>query len=61
MRFGGDQPYEFEPPPEPVPAGTYTPPRTPEWVTDIAKWRSLSRAERRALERHHRKAGRRAE
>lgn len=42
---------------EPVtaPAGKCTPPRTPPWVTDVAKWRSLSRAERRALERHHRR------
>jgi len=30
-------------------------PRTPAWVADPAKWATLSRAERRALERHHRK------
>jgi len=30
-------------------------PAVPPWVTDVRKWQSLSRAERRALERHHRK------
>lgn len=30
-------------------------PKVPAWVTDPEKWQSLSRAERRALERHHRK------
>lgn len=29
--------------------------RVPDWVRDPAKWVTLSRAERRALERHHRK------
>jgi len=55
MRFGGDQPYE--PAPEPKRAGRQLP-AVPAWVTDPAKWVTLSRAERRALERHHRKAGR---
>jgi len=30
-------------------------PAVPPWVQDAAKWVTLSRAERRALERHHRK------
>lgn len=30
-------------------------PKVPAWVNDPVKWRSLSRAERRQLERHHRK------
>lgn len=30
-------------------------PATPPWVTDVQKWQDLSRAERRQLERHHRK------
>lgn len=30
-------------------------PVTPPWVTDVQKWQSLPRAERRKLERHHRK------
>lgn len=33
-------------------------PRIPEWVVDHEKWLTLSRPERRALERHHRKQGR---
>lgn len=30
-------------------------PAVPSWVRDPAKWVTLSRADRRALERHHRK------
>lgn len=30
-------------------------PAVPSWVQDAEKWQSLSRADRRALERHHRK------
>jgi hypothetical protein len=30
-------------------------PAVPSWVQDSAKWVTLSRADRRALERHHRK------
>lgn len=30
-------------------------PAVPSWVQDPEKWQSLSRADRRALERHHRK------
>jgi hypothetical protein len=30
-------------------------PAVPDWVQDPAKWVTLSRADRRALERHHRK------
>lgn len=33
-------------------------PRVPPWVRDPVKWASLSRRERRALERHHRKVNR---
>jgi hypothetical protein len=35
--------------------GKPTPARVPEWVKDPAKWRSMTRADRRAVERHHRK------
>jgi hypothetical protein len=35
-------------------------PKVPTWVADAGKWQSLSRAERRALERHHRRQGKRA-
>lgn len=43
----------------PVPAELgRTLPAVPSWVKDPAKWVTLSRAERRALERHHRKATR---
>lgn len=34
-------------------------PAVPEWVADPARWQTLSRAERRALERHHRREMRR--
>lgn len=34
-------------------------PAVPSWVQDPAKWVALSRADRRALERHHRKQQRR--
>lgn len=54
MRFGGDQPYEVEPEPAPVRAGRQLP-RVPPWVTDTAKWLTLSRTERRKLERHHKR------
>jgi Trm5-related predicted tRNA methylase len=30
-------------------------PKVPPWVTDLAKWGSLSRAERRKMERYHRR------
>jgi len=30
--------------------------QVPDWVRDPAKWQTLSRAERRALIRHHKKA-----
>jgi hypothetical protein len=32
-----------------------TPARVPEWVKDPAKWQAMTRAERRATERYHRK------
>lgn len=32
-----------------------TPPKVPSWVTDVAKWGSLTRYERRQMERFHRK------
>lgn len=32
-----------------------TPARVPEWVKDPAKWQTMTRAERRAVERHHRR------
>lgn len=32
-----------------------TPARVPEWVKDPVKWQALSRADRRELERHHRR------
>jgi len=32
-----------------------TPARVPEWVRDSAKWQTMTRAERRAVERHHRR------
>jgi hypothetical protein len=54
MRFGGDQPYEVDPGAVDAPAGRDLP-RIPPWVTDTAKWLTLSRTERRKLERHHRK------
>lgn len=38
---------------------TPTPPKVPSWVVDLAKWGSLSRAQRRALIRHHAKQARR--
>lgn len=34
-------------------------PAVPSWVADPAKWVTLSRADRRALERHHRRQGKR--
>jgi hypothetical protein len=33
--------------------------KVPPWVADPVKWRSLSRRERRALERHHKRETRR--
>lgn len=33
--------------------------RVPDWVRDPAKWQTLSRSERRALQRHHEKEMRR--
>lgn len=38
-----------------APRAGRTLPAVPPWVTDPAKWVTLSRADRRALERHHRK------
>lgn len=38
-----------------APAGTSTPARVPDWVQDPAKWQAMTRAERRAVERHHRR------
>lgn len=32
-----------------------TPARVPDWVQDRAKWQAMSRTERRAVERHHRR------
>ena len=32
-------------------------PAVPSWVQDAEKWQTLSRADRRALERHHRRQG----
>lgn len=43
-----DEAEAFRPPERTLPA-------VPSWVTDVRKWQSLSRPERRALERHHRK------
>ena len=43
-------------PAEPEPAKP-TLPAVPPWVTDVRKWQTLTRAERRALERHHRRQG----
>lgn len=40
-----------------APAPERTLPAVPSWVADPVKWQSLSRAERRALERHHRRQG----
>lgn len=47
----------FRPPVAPVspPSGREGLAKVPAWVTDPEKWQSLSRAERRALERYHRK------
>jgi len=38
-----------------APAGKPTPARVPDWVQDPAKWQAMTRAERRAVERHHRR------
>lgn len=38
-----------------VDAGKPTPARVPDWVQDPAKWQTMTRAERRAVERHHRR------
>jgi len=41
---------------EPSPAADKpTPARVPEWVKNPAKWQTMTRAERRAVERHHRR------
>lgn len=52
-----------EPCADPASCDVHAPARTlpavPEWVQDPAKWVTLSRADRRALERHHRKQQRR--
>lgn len=45
-------------PDEPAPVRR-EPPKVPSWVVDLAKWGSLSRAQRRALIRHHAKQARR--
>ena len=37
------------------PVGKPTPARVPDWVKDRAKWQAMTRAERRATERYHRK------
>lgn len=61
MRFGGDQPYEPEPGQpevgrcEPGDTAPFVGPRVPPWVTDTTKWLTLSRTERRKLERHHKR------
>lgn len=47
----------FAPAPDELAAGrpAPTPARVPSWVKDPVKWQSMTRAERRAVERHHRR------